>query len=218
MSILYEPATYGIIAASLITLFVLVKLHIMRCVVFDVKDLHNCVKKGVGKENLEEAFEIINNELVKKYPNYIRPWSARRWMLFNGGGAMGQLTVLHASLSEYLIFYGNPLYSQGHSGRYLMDVYDFMIQGETKTFYADQFQATVYKAGEYSLLPLGKSKGYCCMANGWMLEYARGFIPLGLPYFICSSLFVTVDPFPWFVAVWKVGTQTAYNLLVNRKI
>jgi C-8 sterol isomerase len=65
---------------------------------------------------------------------------------------------------------------------------------------------------------LGSSKGYCCAADGWMLEYARGFIPLGLPYFICSSLFVTVDIFPWLTAVWKVGTQTAYNLLVNRKI
>lgn len=62
--------------------------------------MHECPRfnlfticKGVGKP-LEEAFEIINNELVKKYPAYIRPWSSRKFMLFNGGGAMGQMYVL----------------------------------------------------------------------------------------------------------------------------
>lgn len=93
MSLIFEPATWGIIAATVVTLFVLVKIQLMRCVVFDVKELHNCVKKGVGKP-LNEAFEIINAELCKKYPAYVRPWVSRRWLLFNGGGAMGQMYVL----------------------------------------------------------------------------------------------------------------------------
>lgn len=97
MSLLYEPSTYGIIAATIITIFLLVKIRLMRCVVFDVKELHACVKKGVGKP-LDEAFQIINAELVKKYPAYIRPWSSRKFMLFNGGGAMGQMYVPLLSL------------------------------------------------------------------------------------------------------------------------
>jgi ERG2 and Sigma1 receptor like protein len=89
---LCDPVTYGYIAATLLALYILVKIHVLRCVVFDVKELHNAVKKGVGKP-LEEAFQIINAELVKKYPAYIRPWASRRFMLFNGGGAMGQMYV-----------------------------------------------------------------------------------------------------------------------------
>lgn len=33
-----------------------------------------------------------------------------------------------------------------------MDVYDFMIQGETKTYYPEQYTATTYKAGKMLLI------------------------------------------------------------------
>jgi len=215
-----ELTAVNVLAAAVavvVSLFLVIRLRIVRCVEFDVKELHAIVKKVVGKP-LPEAFDLIHDELEKKYPGYIVSKKHRQWVLFNGGGAMGQMCVLHASLSEYLILYGSPLYSQGHSGRYLMDVYDFMIQGETKTYFAGEFKPHVYKAGDCSLLPMGAAKGYCCMADGWMLEYARGVISLGLPYFVCSSFFVTVDLVPWAKTVFRVGSNIVYNLLINRKI
>eukprot|EP01113_Clastostelium_recurvatum_P037657 TRINITY_DN552_c0_g1_i1.p2 TRINITY_DN552_c0_g1~~TRINITY_DN552_c0_g1_i1.p2 ORF type:complete len:235 (+),score=67.12 TRINITY_DN552_c0_g1_i1:102-806(+) len=197
--------------------FLLIKVGILRTIELDVEGLHQATKKGIGKP-LPEAFDIINAELERRYPGLIVPKSGRRWIIFNGGGAMGQMTVLHASLTEYLIFYGSPLYSQGHSGRYLMDVYDFMIQGETKTYHAAELTCTVFKAGEYSLLKHFNAKGYCCEKDSWMLEYGRGVIPFAVFYFLCASVFVTFDIIPWLTSVISVGKRVAYNLLVNRKI
>ncbi|EFA86438.1 C-8 sterol isomerase [Heterostelium album PN500] len=198
-----------------LSVYLLVKIRLMRGLVLDVKGLHECTKKGVGKP-IDEAFTIITEELAKKYPGFIN--TKPRWILFNGGGAMGQMCVLHGSLSEYLILYGSPLYSQGHSGRYLMDVYDFMIQGETKTYFPGEFKPRVFKAGEYSFLPHFVAKGYCCERESYMLEYGRGVIPLALPYFLFSSIFVTLDILPWLTACFTVGTQVTKNLLFRRKI
>lgn len=106
---------------------------------------------------------------------------------------------------------------------YLLFIFSYFINISTIATLYTQIKNTEtnvnqWIAGEYSLLPMGVAKGYCCVADGWMLEYARGVVPLGLPYFICSAFFVTVDVVPWLTATWKVGTAITYNLLVNRKI
>lgn len=217
---IFVEFTYNVLSvlvAVTIGLFLFMKFKIVKSLQFDVKEIHAITKKAVGKP-LNEAFDFINDELEKKYPGIVVNKKNRRWVLFNGGGAMGQMCVLHSSLTEYIILYGSPLYSQGHSGRYLMDVYDFMIQGETKTYFPGEFKATTFKAGEYSVLPAMSSKGYCCEKDAWMVEYARGVIALGLPYFICSSLFVTVDLVPWATTVYVVAKNIIYNIIVNRKI
>ncbi|EGG16284.1 C-8 sterol isomerase [Cavenderia fasciculata] len=203
------------IVSLVVLVYLLIKIRVLRGVKLDVKVLHECTKKGVGLP-LDKAFDVINKEIAIKYPGLIN--TNRRWILFNGGGAMGQMCVLHASLSEYLILYGSPLYSQGHSGRYLMDVYDFMIKGETKTYFPGEFAPRVFPAGEYSYLPRLVAKGYCCEPESYMLEYGRGIIPLALPYFLCSSIFVTLDIVPWLTACYRVGYQVTKNLLFRRKI
>ncbi|KYR00029.1 C-8 sterol isomerase [Tieghemostelium lacteum] len=203
------------ISLLVLTVFIFIQIKLMRGIVLDVQVLHECTKKGVGLP-IEQAFEVINQELDKAYPGWIN--KNRKWILFNGGGAMGQMCVLHASLSEYLIFYGSPLYSQGHSGRYLMGVWDFMIQGETKTYFPGEFKPKVWPAGQYSYLPPYTAKGYCCEKESYMVEYGRGVIPLALPYFLFSSIFVTLDIIPWLTACYRVGTQVVKNLLLNRKI
>jgi len=211
-----DPISIAIaIGILVISVYVLVKIRVLRGIVLDPKVLHACAQKGVGLP-IEQAFEVVHAELIKHYPQFIH--AKRNWLLFNGGGAMGMMCCLHASLSEYLIFYGTPLYSQGHSGRYLMDVYDFMIQGTTKQFFPGNFKSIDFPAGKFSYLPLGVAKGYCCEPNSWMLEYGRGVIPLALPYFLFSSIFVTLDIIPWAKAVWYVGTQVTKNLLLRRKI
>ncbi|EGC32603.1 hypothetical protein DICPUDRAFT_155426 [Dictyostelium purpureum] len=211
-----NPVIIGTAIFGLVfTIFILIKIRLMRCIKLDTKVLHECTKKGVGLP-IDQAFEVIHKELIKHYPQFIA--AKRNWLLFNGGGAMGQMCVLHASLSEYLIFYGTPLYSQGHSGRYLMDVYDFMIQGETKQFFPGYFKPINFPAGQYSYLPMMVAKGYCCERESYMLEYGRGIIPLALPYFLCSSIFVTLDIIPWLQAVYFVGWEVTKNLLFRRKI
>jgi len=45
--------------------------------------------------------------------------------------AMGQMSLLYGSLSEYVIVFGTPIGTEGHSGRYRSEVWDCMIAGET---------------------------------------------------------------------------------------
>ena len=44
------------------------------------------------------------------------PEEVREWLFINAGGWMGSMYVLHASLTEYVLFFGTALDTQGHSG------------------------------------------------------------------------------------------------------
>jgi hypothetical protein len=104
--------------------------------IFQPDILYEISKKGIGKSK-EEMFEIILQELIKKYPQHI--WKEKKWLWFNAGGWMGHLCFLHASLTEYLIFFGSPTPTSGHSGRYPIEVFDFVIEGNLQSIVKDFF-------------------------------------------------------------------------------
>jgi hypothetical protein len=95
--------------------------------VFDPDDLHAIAKAAAGLESREAACTQIVDELKRKYPDHIR--DDIPWVFNNAGGAMGQMKYLHCSLSEYLILFGTPIGTEGHSGRYKAEVWDFIFAG-----------------------------------------------------------------------------------------
>lgn len=85
---------------------------------------------------------------------------------------MGSFIILHASLTEYLIFYGSPLGSGGHSGLHLADDYFTILSGHEKRYLAGELEGTTYEPGQTNHLPRGFSSHYTL--DGWALELAQG--------------------------------------------
>lgn len=88
------------------------------------------------------------------------------------GSAMGSFTILHASITEYLIFYGTPMYSSGHSGLHMADDYFTILHGFEEAYRVGDLEATTYKPGDVNYLPRGETIHYSM--NGWALELAQG--------------------------------------------
>lgn len=159
--------------------------------IFDPDRLHEVARTGVGLP-LDEAFDTITRNLAQAYPGHIDE-GPRRWLLNNAGGAMGEMFLLHASLSEYILIFGTPIGTEGHSGRYRTEVWDFVFAGEMWTYIEGEVERTVTGPGEGAYLGADRSKGYRVPDFAWMLEYARGPIPTMLPFGLADSMFSTLD-------------------------
>lgn len=71
----------------------------------------------LGKD-VEKSYELMNEEFYKNYPGHILPASDQQWIFMNAGGWMGSMKILHASLTEYVLFFGTGIHSSGNSGIY----------------------------------------------------------------------------------------------------
>jgi len=58
----------------------------------------------------------------------------------------------------------------------------------------------VYRPGDRLHLPRGQVKAYRIPDHAWILEYARGPIPLMLPFGLADTLFSTLD--------WRTALKT----------
>ena len=68
-------------------------------------------------KSVQAMFSNIAHELERKYPGHILPEEVRDWLFMNAGGWMGSMYILHASLTEYVMFFGTAIDTSGNSGK-----------------------------------------------------------------------------------------------------
>ncbi|MCK5808248.1 isomerase [bacterium] len=181
--------------------------------IFDPEVLHTISKSVVGLPH-DEMFKALIEKIDAHYPNRIV--KKTRWVFNTANGAMGTMTILYGSLSEYILIFGTPIGTEGHSGRYFAEVHDFVIEGEMWTYHENETTRNTFLPGDWAILPFRKAKGYCIKENGWMLEYARGVIPAMLPMGIWDNLFSNLDIRSLWFTFWDYGKITIRELLKGK--
>src|SRR5277367_2025055 len=97
--------------------------------IFDPDVLHEIVRGVVARGGaLPDRVARVREALEARYPGHVR--MEDEWVFNIAGGALGQMTILHASITEYVIVFGSPIGTEGYSGRFFADDYFVILEGE----------------------------------------------------------------------------------------
>jgi C-8 sterol isomerase len=186
--------------------------------IFDIETLETIARRGMGKPH-DEMVETIVAELAIAYPDHVDANPERKWLFSLTAGAAGVMTLLHASFTEYLIIFGTPIGTEGFSGRYRMDIHDFVLAGEIWTYRAHQCGVReVHQPGDHTVLKRGEVDVFRIPEAAWMLEYGRGFVPASLPLILGDVIFSALDGTTLAETLWIYGKMALRELLVNGKL
>jgi len=110
-----------------------------------------------------------------------------------------------------------PIGTEGHSGRFFADDWFCILEGEQWAYREGSLEREVYRPGDIHHLPRGQAKGYRIPEHCFALEYARGLIPLMLPFGVADTLSSTLD-LSTLVRTFQVYTRSALSELRQGKI
>jgi C-8 sterol isomerase len=182
--------------------------------IFDPDSLIRIARNALGRP-LDEMVAQIGDDLERTYPGHIL--GDREWVFNNAGGAMGQMMLFHASITEYVIIFGTPNGTEGATGRFAADDYFIMLEGEHWCYGEGDLDRVVTRPGEVSILKRGESRAYRLPDRAFALEYARGNIPLMLPFGFADTFSSTLD-FKPLVRTVRLYTRSVLSNLARGKI
>lgn len=164
---------------------------------FDAESLQKLAKVSIEERKsknwtLEQQFDFIREQLSAEHPGRIN--QKPQWVFNQTAGALVQSQILFCSPKEYVIISGSTIGTEGHSGRFDMDIWDTMLAGEMWTSLQGELQKHIYKEGELAHLPRQKAKAYKIPEFGYMLEYGRGNVSKALTQGVLSpAIFINQD-------------------------
>ncbi|KAH8101148.1 ERG2 and sigma1 receptor-like protein [Cristinia sonorae] len=191
-----------------------------RWYVFDPKSIHELAQAAIAHSPTPDdtAFmtQYILKNLTSTYPStqIALNSDSSEWLFNNAGGAMGAMYIIHASITEYLIIFGTPLGTEGHSGIHAADDYFNILVGEQWAFDPPNLKMERYPAGSVHHLRRGQVKQYKMHEGCFALEYARGWIPLMVPFGLADAVTSTLDYKTFYYTVVVTGREILRNLLI----
>ncbi|KTW30274.1 hypothetical protein T552_00750 [Pneumocystis carinii B80] len=171
------------------------------------------------KKHKNDTLGLMNElakNIKKEYGNAVLPLDHSKWFFNNAGNAMGAMIILHMSFSEYLIFFGTAIGTDGHSGVHFSNDYFTILRGEQKVFAPGELKPTIYKPGMQTYLPRGKKIHYSMIGESWALELAQGWIPSMLPFGLIETFFTTLD-FSTFWSSIRYASEAMFKSFINGK-
>jgi hypothetical protein len=158
--------------------------------VFDPGVVHDCAMAGVGKDK-PAMFDAFAEAMGEHYPGRLD--LEQPWIFSNAGGAMIQMKLYYASIYEYIMIWGTPIGSEGHSGRHLVGFWDTVLDGEMWYYAEGQFEKRVYRPGDRVYVGPKQARGMNFTTGVWAVEYARGPLPTSVPFGLADELVSTLD-------------------------
>ncbi len=174
---------------------------------FDPDVIDECAMACLGLPK-PQMFDRFASEADRRYPGLID--DNQPWIYSIAGGAMIQMKLYFASLHEYVMIWGTPIGSEGHSGRHHVAFWDTVIDGEAWYYAEGQFEKRVYRPGARIYVGKGQACGMSFTDGVWAVEYARGPLTRSLPFGLADELVSARD----FVAAKQ--TLSIYATLIGR--
>ncbi|PFH56491.1 hypothetical protein XA68_16432 [Ophiocordyceps unilateralis] len=193
---------FALLTALLAATIWLVDKNLSSFYVFDLDTLRHVAASGVATRGNDSRAVVaaVVAELAERYPAHVT--RKEEWVFNNAGGAMGALTVLHASTA---------VGTEGHTGRHTADDYFHILTGTQLAYVPGEFAPEVYPPGSVHHLRRGTVKQYKMADACFALEYARGWIPPMLFFGFADGFSSTLD----FPTLWATTRITAREMLSN---
>jgi len=137
---------------------------------------------------LDDTYDHLVRAIDSRYPGLIQ-WPSK-WLWNRSAGFLQAVAILYVSLTEYMLITGTPLPTNGGSGPFSGEIYDWVIEGEIVSFRPGQFEREPTRPGECDYLPQGMMKGAAITDHYWALEYGRGSVISMWPSTLFGSLLV----------------------------
>ncbi|CAK7566763.1 MAG: C-8 sterol isomerase [Sporothrix epigloea] len=208
----------AIVGAVLAALYYLIEKNLNSFYIFDTDHLHGLAKRAIAAHgnDTRAIVNYIKTELsgTANLSSYMA--NDEEWFFNNAGGAMGGMTILHASITEYLIIFGTTVGTEGHSGRHTADDYFHILTGEQWAYVPGEFEAEVYRPGDVHHLHRGDVKQYRMPDNCFALEYARGWIPPMMFFGFADGFSSTLDIPTLWTTSYITGREMIGNLLLGK--